>query len=201
MSDSDEDKALQTWLDLDAIQFPELPEVSQEPDMSAIQLTPEDFSAMISGDTSDGTGTTIARQARTIRRLFTAYFLARAKAQAAVGQARSFAKHIRDRAEEARKAGLTFDAFRALLSQYEGGDISFGKLVESVRDMALAAAESMGANQERARIVAALRVRIAQSKAAAERFERRGEFEHARIEWAVYSSATAAADAIERGEL
>ena len=80
MSDSDEDKALQTWLDLDAIQFPELPEVSQEPDMSAIQLTPEDFSAMISGDTSDGTGTTIARQARTIRRLFTAYFLARAKA-------------------------------------------------------------------------------------------------------------------------
>lgn len=83
MSDSDEDKVLQTWLDLDAIQFPELPEVSQEPDYGALAgITADDWAVMISGGdpTEAAMGQQLARQARTIRRLFTAYFLAKGKA-------------------------------------------------------------------------------------------------------------------------
>ena len=82
MSDSDEDKVLQTWLDLDAIQFPELPEVSQEPDYGALAgITADDWAVMISGGdpTEAAMGQQLARQARTIRRLFTAYFLAKGR--------------------------------------------------------------------------------------------------------------------------
>jgi hypothetical protein len=81
---------------------------------------------------------------------------------------RAYASGLRDgrrergaRVVKSRAVGLTYDAVSDIWNAYRAGDISLGRSIELLRDLAYATAETMEA-KERTRIVAYLRKQAAE---------------------------------------
>jgi hypothetical protein len=64
-------------------------------------------------------------------------------------------RRFHDDQRRAREAGVTFEAVRGILSAYDNDDedgISFGRMVEALRDLALGAASRMAADTDAVRV-------------------------------------------------
>ena len=72
-------------------------------------------------------------------------------------------RRFHDDQKRAREAGVTFGAVRGILSAYDNDDedgISFGRMVEALRDLALGAASRMAADTDAVRVERGVRLNL-----------------------------------------